>query len=288
MKNLVIIVLLLFPLLVSAQDQTVIEKNSTPGDVHLKLIEKDATDYARIEFHTEPPGGIIPVNSNGKFQIAAKSYDPSDALKEFNFWYALHSSNSGKNLLSLKADGSIFMGRSDLSVTLVGVAGSTLHGSTQAQNDAFSLFSNGAFVVDLNEDDSGSSTSFIVRDGEDENLLVLQDDGNMTIRGALTQNSNRNRKHNIKPVDYHSILQKISDLDITQWSYLNEDVSHLGPMAQDFYASFGLGGTNLGICAIDADGVALAAIKALKQENDQLAERLFLLEQRMPNNKISE
>jgi trimeric autotransporter adhesin len=43
-------------------------------------------------------------------------------------------------------------------------------------------------------------------------------------------------------------------------------IRHLGPMAQDFKAAFGLGETDTGITSVDADGVALAAIQGLNQK----------------------
>ena len=55
------------------------------------------------------------------------------------------------------------------------------------------------------------------------------------------------------------------NLRVTEWSYQSEPgaVRHIGPMAQDFYAAFGLGADDRHITAIDADGVALAAIQQL-------------------------
>ena len=49
------------------------------------------------------------------------------------------------------------------------------------------------------------------------------------------------------------------------WNYKTQDPSirHIGPMAQDFYAAFGLGVDDRHIGTVDADGVALAAIQGL-------------------------
>lgn len=41
---------------------------------------------------------------------------------------------------------------------------------------------------------------------------------------------------------------------------------HIGPTAEDFYASFGTGKDNTKICTIDADGIALAVIQGLKEK----------------------
>ncbi len=50
--------------------------------------------------------------------------------------------------------------------------------------------------------------------------------------------------------------------------YKTQDgVRHMGPMAQDFHRAFGLGESRRYIDSVDADGVALAAIKGLAAEN---------------------
>jgi hypothetical protein len=43
----------------------------------------------------------------------------------------------------------------------------------------------------------------------------------------------------------------------------------MGPMAQDFYAAFGLGGGDTTITSMDPDGVALAAIQGLNQKLEE-------------------
>ncbi|MEI6568182.1 MAG: peptidase S74, partial [Verrucomicrobiota bacterium] len=40
------------------------------------------------------------------------------------------------------------------------------------------------------------------------------------------------------------------------------------PMAQDFHAAFGLGGSDTTITSVDPDGVALAAIQGLNEKLD--------------------
>ncbi|MGH7410700.1 MAG: tail fiber domain-containing protein [Candidatus Methylomirabilis sp.] len=63
------------------------------------------------------------------------------------------------------------------------------------------------------------------------------------------------------------ILRKVAELPVTRWQYKGEpqEVRHIGPVAQDFYASFGTGEDDRYIGTIDADGVALAAIQGLYQ-----------------------
>ena len=54
---------------------------------------------------------------------------------------------------------------------------------------------------------------------------------------------------------------------VETWSYKSQDPSirHMDPMAQDFYAAFGLSADETHISTVDADGVALAAIQGLYQ-----------------------
>jgi hypothetical protein len=55
-------------------------------------------------------------------------------------------------------------------------------------------------------------------------------------------------------------------------------VIHIGPTAQDFHAAFGLGSDDETIGTVDADGVALAAIQGLDQDNQDLKARVAELE----------
>jgi hypothetical protein len=90
--------------------------------------------------------------------------------------------------------------------------------------------------------------------------------------GTWSSLSDRNAKTAIAPLDDASILAKVASLPVSAWSYRSErGVRHVGPMAQDFYAAFGVGEDDRHITSIDEDGIALAAIKALHEENRQLA-----------------
>jgi len=55
-------------------------------------------------------------------------------------------------------------------------------------------------------------------------------------------------------------------------------VRHLGPMAQDFHTTFGLGDDDRTYHSIDAHGVALAAIQALEHVVKQQEQRIEKLE----------
>ena len=92
--------------------------------------------------------------------------------------------------------------------------------------------------------------------------------------GAVVLTSDRNAKENFKPVDARAVLDKVTALPISQWNYKQDtSMEHIGPMAQDFYAAFGVGPDNKHIATVDADGVALAAIQGLNQKlNEKDAE----------------
>lgn len=112
--------------------------------------------------------------------------------------------------------------------------------------------------------------------------------------GSWGCSSDRNVKENFQPVDGKAILAKLADLPITTWNAIGTDpaVRRMGPMAQDFYAAFGLGDDDKVITTGDLDGVALASIQglygivqeqdaqiaALQQENADLQARLAAIE----------
>jgi hypothetical protein len=89
--------------------------------------------------------------------------------------------------------------------------------------------------------------------------------------GTWASASDRNLKTDVARIDDAAVLDKVAALPIERWSYKSErGVRHVGPMAQDFYAAFGVGEDDKHITSIDEDGVALAAIKALHAENARL------------------
>ncbi len=67
------------------------------------------------------------------------------------------------------------------------------------------------------------------------------------------------------PVNGYEILDKLAALPISTWNYVFDEatVRHLGPMAQDFAAAFGLGNDDRVINIVDANGVLMVAVQAL-------------------------
>jgi hypothetical protein len=95
--------------------------------------------------------------------------------------------------------------------------------------------------------------------------------GSVNVRTTLSQGSDRNIKENFTQVNPADVLAKVAALPITRWNYKDDpSAEHIGPVAQDFRAAFGLGSDDKSITTVDADGVALTAIQAL---NNKLNER---------------
>jgi hypothetical protein len=78
--------------------------------------------------------------------------------------------------------------------------------------------------------------------------------------------SDVNTKENFRDISGEDILEKIARMPVREWNNKAQDASirHIGPTAQDFQAAFGLGEDPLRIGTMDADGVALAGVKALE------------------------
>ena len=93
--------------------------------------------------------------------------------------------------------------------------------------------------------------------------------------------SDRNVKENFTPVDGQEVLASLADMPITTWNLKSQDpaIRHMGPVAQDFSAAFGLGEDELYINTVDADGVALAAIQGLYELSQEQAARIQALEE---------
>jgi hypothetical protein len=84
--------------------------------------------------------------------------------------------------------------------------------------------------------------------------------------------SDRNRKENFLGMEGEDVLARLRSVPVTSWNYRSQDrsIRHMGPMAQDFYAAFGLGESELMINSVDIDGVNMAAIQALTARTDAL------------------
>ena len=118
--------------------------------------------------------------------------------------------------------------------------------------------------------------------GGDEEMRI-EPDGDMIIAGMLTELSRRASKEEFEPVDGAEVLARLKELELSTWKYKKTDdgARHLGPMAEDFYATFGLGSDNEHIAPSDKVGVALAAIQGLTAELDSANSTIEMLTERL-------
>jgi type VI secretion system secreted protein VgrG len=225
---------------------------------------------------------------------------------------------AGTNRLSLTSSGSLGIGttspvRRVQIVDADGISGSLQVGAnTVGANPKLIYFGDGDYVHigESGADDTmelkAAIFSFTHQDGSgyvgigtNNPQAALHVVGNILATGTITPNSDRNAKTDFAPVDPAAVLDCVAKLPIQQWRFKAEPegIKHVGPMAQDFRAAFGLGENPTAIATVDADGVALAAIQglnqklddrdaqiqALKRQNDSLEQRLKNLELLIPS-----
>lgn len=153
----------------------------------------------------------------------------------------------------------------------IGVQNSTLY---LRSNGGFAWFEGGTHADSTNDPGGGVLQ------------MRLDGNGNLFTAGAVNPSSDRNLKTAFAPIEPLDVLARVLELPLSEWSYRASPTQrHLGPMAQDFRAAFGLGGDDRSIATVDADGVALAAIQGLNEkleaENAALQDRLRRLEARL-------
>jgi hypothetical protein len=104
--------------------------------------------------------------------------------------------------------------------------------------------------------------------------MMKLDGTGLTVNGTFVSASDRNAKQDFAEVNSRAVLEKVAQLPIQTWAYKNDpNTKHLGPVAQDFYATFGIGPDDKHIATVDEGGVALAAIQGLNQKlNEKDAE----------------
>ena len=187
--------------------------------------------------------------------------------------------------LFLKGDGDIGIGTdsptqplhvrrtNDTAQVLIEDTGS---GSRSSNETLLYLLSNGPPLLKMEDTNGGGEWDLIVtgdnsfqidNPNETGTQLLIEEDGTVTASGTVSGSSDRNVKKYITDISAAEILAKVAKLPIHEWTYIADDdgARHVGPMAQDFMAAFGLGKSDKHIAFSDSSGVALAAIKGLHE-----------------------
>jgi hypothetical protein len=104
---------------------------------------------------------------------------------------------------------------------------------------------------------------------------ALEVTSGLTVTGGCTGctiSSDQSLKSNFSAINPRLVLDRLAALPIKAWNYKRDEpsVRHIGPMAQDFRAAFNLGLDDKHIDMVDANGVTMAAIQGLYQQNQEL------------------
>jgi len=88
--------------------------------------------------------------------------------------------------------------------------------------------------------------------------------------------SSRTVKENFRAVSGEDVLLRIRAIPVSTWNMIGADqqIRHMGPVAEDFYQGFGLGLGPTTIGLGDIDGVNFAAVKALEARTADLQNQL--------------
>ncbi len=131
-----------------------------------------------------------------------------------------------------------------------------------------------------------STTDSLVSSGGVHNRWIVRaaggtrfySDTNLTVgvdlaagAGAWTTISDFRKKENFKPVNGEELVKKLNNLKVNGWNYKtqSDNIIHIGPMAQEFYATFGYGESDTTITTIDPDGLIMAGVKELNKDFNQ-------------------
>jgi hypothetical protein len=100
--------------------------------------------------------------------------------------------------------------------------------------------------------------------------------------------STRAAKTDVTSIDPIAVLDAVEDMPISTWEYKTErgegqGPRHIGPMAEDFHGAlpYDLGSSEDHINSLNADGVALGAVKGLSQKVERQQATIDSLEQRV-------
>ena len=214
-------------------------------------------DSAPNQFIVQANGGVG-VNTSHK----EGGVDPLDAT----LTVGLPSMATGTGLASIKFRGTE---TATESVTLGGVTSLLGTGypafSLTSHNNDGTDFLNASFThtkVHFNGNSAATGAFSVGSDGTNGNGAYL------TAGGVWTNASSRTFKDGFAAVDVEGVLSKLVAMPVQTWFYkeAHDEGLHMGPVAEDFAASFGLGRDDKHVGTVDESGVAFAAIQGLDRK----------------------
>lgn len=162
----------------------------------------------------------------------------------------------------------VFADRSTVDTIRAGVN----HSANWRTSGGFRIFTSSNLSTGMTFQSGASVSNW----GQSNAVISTSTGAYLSTSGVWTNVSDVNKKHRFEAISYEEVLKKLRKLPVTQWSYKadTENIRHIGPMAQDFYAAFGLGNDNRSIGTVDINGVTLAGVKALEERTRNLAAEL--------------
>ena len=229
---------------------------------------RDVTNGSRLPFRIRPGAdtSAIDIGSDSQVGIGTAAADVRLHV------YGNDESNAATNTTALKIENYSSTKKPRHMVFIVNNGASTISFDDTSQDHDwyFGTSIQNHFRIGYH----GTGTLFEVEDSGDASVV-----GDMNAV-AFNTTSDRNLKTAVHSVDAAVVLARVVGLDIATWSFIDDGSgsTHIGPMAQDFAATFGFGEGDTTINLGDAVGVSLASIQALAAENDALEIRIAELE----------
>jgi hypothetical protein len=162
----------------------------------------------------------------------------------------------------------VFSDRSSVDTLRAGVN----HSANWRVSGGFRIFTSSNLSTGVTVQSGASVSNW----GQSNAVISTSTGAYLSTSGVWTNTSDVNRKRGFADVDGEGLLLKVRALPIKSWRYNTEsdEVRHIGPTAQDFSRLFGFGVDNVSIGTVDADGVALAGVKALEARTTELKDEV--------------
>lgn len=228
---------------------------------------RDVTNGSKLPFRIRPGAATSSIDIGSDGHVAMGTADADVHLHV----YGTDATNAAGNTTALKVENASGTKKPRHMVYIVNNGASTItfDDTSQVHDWYFGTSIQNHFRIGYH----GTGTLFEVEDSGDATVT-----GDMSA-AAFNTTSDRDLKTEISAADPAGVLASVRDLSVSTWSFIGEEgVTHLGPMAQDFWAAFGLDDSDTTINLGDAVGVSIASIQALAAENDALEARITQLE----------
>ncbi len=187
----------------------------------------------------------------------------------------------GKKAIANKSSSSVAMGDNVLSTGATAWAAgqnvsATGHFSTAMGTNATTNLQAGCFIYGDN-----STTNFVNNTAPHQFMVrasggvIFYSSSNATMGvelaaggGSWNMVSDRNKKFNIHPITPTDFSNSFDKTNVYSWTYKNQELMHIGPMAQDFNKMFDVGEYDNYINMLDIDGIIFMGIKQINQKLD--------------------